>query len=169
VHARAEVADVVRVGADPHASLGALARRYGLELTVCAAGEVLPGSYWGESEAGLRGSTLYVRADTPLHSLLHELSHYVCMSAARRASLDRDAGGDDEEECGVCYLQILLASELPMLGSERMLRDMDTWGYTFRLGSARRWFEEDAVDARRWLQARRLIDDDARVTFRLAG
>ena len=33
-----------------------------------------PGSYWGDSEAGLRGNALYVRADTPLHSLLHELS-----------------------------------------------------------------------------------------------
>ena len=168
MHARAGVRDVVRVGADPDAALTVLARRYRLELTICAADEVLPGSYWGESEAGLRGSTLYVRADTPLHSLLHELSHFVCMPAARRASLDRDAGGDDEEECGVCYLQVLLASELPMLGRERMLRDMDAWGYTFRLGSARRWFEEDATDARRWLQARQLIDEDARVTFQLA-
>ena len=42
---------------------------------------MLPGSYWGDSEAGLRANVLYVRADTPLHSLLHELSHYVCMSA----------------------------------------------------------------------------------------
>ena len=167
--ARADFPDVVRVGADPDVSLTTLARRYGLTLAVCAAGDALPGSYWGESEAGLRGNTLYVRADTPLHSLLHELSHFVCMPAARRAALDRDAGGDDEEECGVCYLQILLASELPMLGRERMLRDMDAWGYTFRLGSARRWFEEDAADARRWLQARRLIDDDARVTFQLGS
>jgi len=167
MNARPDVADVLRVGVDPDRSLNTLARRYGLTLVVCAAGDALPGSYWGESEAGLRGNTLFVRADTPLHSLLHELSHFACMSAQRRAALDRDAGGDDEEECGVCYLQILLADELPMLGRERMLRDMDTWGYTFRLGSARRWFEADAADARHWLQVRRILDEDARVTFQL--
>jgi len=168
MNARPEATAVVRVATDPDASLAALACRYGLELAFCAPGDALPGSYWGESEAGLRGNTLYVRPDTPVHSLLHELSHFVCMSAERRDSLDRDAGGDDEEECGVCYLQILLADELPMLGRERMLRDMDAWGYTFRLGSARRWFEEDAADARRWLLGRRLIDARDRVTFRLA-
>ena len=168
MNARPEATAVVRVATDPDASLAALARRYGLELAFCAPGDALPGSYWGESEAGLRGNTLYVRPDTPVHSLLHELSHFVCMSAERRDSLDRDAGGDDEEECGVCYLQILLADELPMLGRERMLRDMDAWGYSFRLGSARRWFEEDAADARRWLLGRRLIDARDRVTFRLA-
>jgi len=167
MNARPDVADVQRVGTDPDASLAALARRYGLELAVLGAAEPLPGSYWGESEAGLRGHTLFVRADTPLHSLLHELSHFVCMSAQRRAALDRDAGGDDEEECGVCYLQILLSDELPMLGRERMLRDMDAWGYTFRLGSARRWFEEDAADARGWLRQRGLIDDFDRVSFQL--
>ena len=110
--------------------------------------EDLPGSYWGESEAGLRGNVLYVRADTPLHSLLHELSHFVCMTPARRAGLDRDAGGDDAEECAVCYLQILLADEIPALGRARMFADMDAWGYSFRFGSARAWFESDAADAR---------------------
>src|SRR5689334_6018653 len=142
---------VVRVGDPPHADVLALVGRYGLELEFLPAGEPLPGSYWGESEAGLRGDRLFVRADTPLHSLLHELSHFVCMSAARRTGLDRDAGGDDEEECAVCYLQILLADELP-LGRDRMLADMDAWGYTFRLGSARAWFETDAADACIWLR-----------------
>jgi hypothetical protein len=110
---------------------------------------------------------VFVRPDTPLHSLLHELSHFICMSAERRTSLDRDAGGDDDEECGVCYLQILLADELPPLGRERMLGDMDRWGYTFRLGSAGEWFADDAADARRWLQERGLIDAQDRITGRL--
>ena len=103
-------ADVLRVGdaADPSAGRARAALRRRARCS-CAAGEVLPGSYWGESEAGLRGNVLYVRADTPLHSLLHELSHYVCMTPERRAGLDRDAGGDDAEECAVCYLQIVLA------------------------------------------------------------
>ncbi len=44
----------------------------------------------------------------------------------------------------------------PMSGRERMCRDMDEWGYTFRLGSAARWFEQDAEDAHDWLIAPRL-------------
>lgn len=159
--------DVVRVGPEPPGDVLALARLYGVNLRFLAAGESLPGSYWGESEAGLRGDELFVRADTPLHSLLHELSHYVCMSGARRAGLDRDAGGDDDEECAVCYLQILLADQLAQLGRERMFADMDTWGYTFRLGSARAWFERDAADACIWLRANGVIDEDLKPTFAL--
>jgi hypothetical protein len=159
--------DVLRVGPLPDASVLALTRRFGVELRHLSKNEVLPGSYWGDSEAGLRGNVLYVRADTPLHSLLHELSHFVCMSAERRGNLDRDAGGDDAEECAVCYLQILLADELPPLGRERMFADMDAWGYTFRLGTSREWFERDAEDARVWLNESGLIDDRLRPTFRL--
>jgi hypothetical protein len=159
--------DVLRVGPLPDASVLALTRRFGVELRHLSQDEVLPGSYWGDSEAGLRGNVLYVRADTPLHSLLHELSHFVCMSAERRGNLDRDAGGDDAEECAVCYLQILLADELPPLGRERMFADMDAWGYTFRLGTSREWFERDAEDARVWLNESGLIDDRLRPTFRL--
>ena len=158
--------DVARVGVTPAASVLGLVSRYGAELRHLAADEALPGSYWGDSEAGLRANVLYVRADTPLHSLLHELSHFVCMSE-RRASLDRDAGGDDAEECAVCYLQILLADELPQFGRERMFADMDAWGYTFRLGTSREWFERDAEDARVWLHEEELIDDGKRPTFRL--
>jgi hypothetical protein len=159
--------DVVRVGTEPESSVLALTRRFGVELRHLSRDDVLPGSYWGDSEAGLRGNTLYVRADTPLHSLLHELSHFVCMTPERRAGLDRDAGGDDAEECAVCYLQILLADELPQLGRERMFVDMDAWGYTFRLGSSRAWFERDATDACAWLRESGLIDEAIRPTFRL--
>ena len=159
--------DVVRVGTKPESSVLALTRRFGVELCHLSRDEVLPGSYWGDSEAGLRGNTLYVRADTPLHSLLHELSHFVCMTPERRAGLDRDAGGDDAEECAVCYLQILLADELPRLGRERMFADMDAWGYTFRLGTSREWFERDATDACAWLRESGLIDEATKPTFRL--
>ena len=158
---------VLRVGQQAHASLITLARRYGAELALCAPDAVLPGSYWGESEAGLRGHVLYARPDTPLHSLLHELSHFVCMSPERRAVLERDAGGDDAEECAVCYLQILLADELPQLGRARMFEDMDAWGYTFRLGSARAWFERDATEARDWLRRLGVVDTNDKPTFRL--
>ena len=159
--------DVIRVGEQPHADVLALTRRFGLVLRQLAPGETVPGSYWGEAEAGLRGNELYVRADTPLHSLLHELSHFVCMSGDRRAGLDRDAGGNDDEECAVCFLQILLADELAPLGRERMFHDMDAWGYSFRLGSARAWFETDAGDACIWLRRVGVIDDAMRPTYTL--
>ena len=35
---------------------------------------------------------------------------------------------------------------------------MDDWGYSFRLGSTRAWFEQDAGDARLWLLAQGVLD-----------
>jgi hypothetical protein len=78
------------------------------------------------------------------------------MGDVRRAGLRTDAGGDYDEENAVCYLQIVLADRLPGVGRDRVLADMDAWGYTFRLGSARAWFERDAADARDWLARRGL-------------
>ncbi|HLF09980.1 MAG TPA: hypothetical protein VJA26_02105 [Gammaproteobacteria bacterium] len=101
---------------------------YRVRLILVADGAAIPGSYWGAPEAGLVADRLYARPDTPAHSLLHELSHYVCMSAQRRARLATDAGGDTDEECAVCYLQILLADEFPELGRAKSCADMDTWG-----------------------------------------
>ena len=145
-------------------ALALLLQRFGLELVLVAQQEDIPGSYWGEREAGLMGDRLYARLDTPVHSVLHEASHYVCMTPERRAGLERDAGGDELEESAVCYLQILLADQLPRLGRERLCADMDAWGYSFRLGSARAWFETDADDARDWLRAHALIDEHDRTT-----
>jgi hypothetical protein len=141
-----------------------LLARYGLDLSLTAPQEVIPGSYWGESEAGLKGNHLYARLDTPLHSLLHETSHYICMTPERRAGLDRDAGGNDQEESAVCYLQVLLADELAGVGRERLCEDMDAWGYSFRLGSTRAWFYGDAEDARLWLVREGVIDKRGRLT-----
>jgi hypothetical protein len=137
---------------------------YGMDLRVVAAGAPIEGSYWGESEAGLRGNTLFARHDTPLHSILHESAHYICMTPERRAGLDRDAGGDDAEESAVCYLQLLLADALPGVSRERLFADLDAWGYSFRLGSSRAWFEQDALDARDWLQQRGIIDAQSQLT-----
>jgi hypothetical protein len=142
---------------DAH-SLRELLSRYGLQLHVVADADSIPGSFWGESEAGLIGDGIYARPDTPIHSVLHEACHYICMDAARRANLHTDAGGGTDEENGVCYLQILLAAQLPEMGMDRMLADMDAWGYSFRLGSARAWFENDAIDARDWLTRHGLIN-----------
>ena len=78
-----------------------------------------------------------------------------------------DAGGDVAEENAVCYLQVLLADEIPGFGRDRMFADMDAWGYSFRLGSARAWFEQDAEDARAWLFDQGLIDASGRPTWRV--
>jgi hypothetical protein len=155
-------AAVLRLGGTDRLELARLLAHFGLELVLSAPGEQIPGSYWGDSEAGLRGARLYARLDTPVHSVLHEAAHYVCMSPERRAGLDRDAGGDDLEECAVCYLQLLLADELPHVGRARLMADMDAWGYSFRLGGTRAWFDEDAADARGWLEAHALIDEAGR-------
>jgi hypothetical protein len=156
---------VLLVNSIDRLDLELLLDRYGLQLTLVAPEEVIPGSFWGEREAGLIGSKIYVRLDTPVHSVLHEGAHFICMTAERRAGLDTDAGGDDAEENAVCYLQIVLAAVLPNVGRERMCRDMDEWGYTFRLGSAAAWFSEDAEDARRWLIGHELIDREERPTY----
>jgi hypothetical protein len=147
--------------------LALVLHHYGLNLTLTAPQEAIPGSYWGDTEAGLKGDQLYARLDTPVHSVLHEASHYVCMTPERRAGLDRDAGGDDPEESAVCYLQILLADALAGVGRDRLMQDMDAWGYSFRLGSTRAWFEGDATDAQDWLRVHGVIRADGSLTGEL--
>jgi hypothetical protein len=145
-------------------AIALLLNRYGLDLVLTAPQEVIPGSYWGESEAGLQGNRLYARLDTPVHSILHETCHYICMTPERRAGLDRDAGGDDLEESAVCYLQVVLADELVGVGRERLCADMDAWEYSFRLGSTHTWFCNDAQHERAWLLRHSLIDAGGRPT-----
>ncbi|MCF6262728.1 MAG: hypothetical protein L3J24_03980 [Xanthomonadales bacterium] len=143
-----------------------LLQDYQLDLKV-ADSKTIPGSFWGDEEAGLIGSKLYVRADTPLHSLLHETCHYICMDRERRENLHTNAGGDYDEENAVCYLQILLADGLPPCSRQQMWLDMDSWGYSFRLGSAQAWFEGDGEDARQWLLDHKIINLDSQPTYQL--
>ncbi len=137
-----------------------LLARYGMIVKTVAHNEHIPGSFWQPPEAGLVGNVLYIRDDTPVHSALHEACHYICMDQQRRENLDTDAGGGYEEEDGVCYLQILLSEHIAEMGRERMFSDMDEWGYSFRLGSSRAWFEQDAEDAVAWLQQYGLVDNN---------
>ena len=145
--------------------LQVLLGKYGIELCLVDPQETIPGSYWGEREAGLMGSKIFARLDTPLHSVLHEGAHFICMTPERRAGLDTDAGGDHAEENAVCYLQIILADFIPNAGRLRMCSDMDAWGYTFRLGSASAWFESDADDAREWLIHHGVLDAQSRPSY----
>ena len=126
---------------------------FSLQLQQVADGAPIPGSYWGECEAGLIGSTVYARGDTPVHSLLHESCHLMVMPAERRAAVHTDASDSVLEEDAACYLQIVLADAIEGVGSDRLMLDMDAWGYSFRLGSTRAWFESDADDARKGLQS----------------
>lgn len=145
--------------------LATFLERYGLEIIVQGAGEEITGSFWGESEAGVVGKTVYVRGDTPVHSFLHETCHIICMDGQRRSGLDRDAGGDDLEESAVCFLQVLLADHIKGAGRVRVMSDMDSWGYSFRLGGTLDWFKSDAEDAREFLLLHGLIDDAGEPTF----
>lgn len=138
-------------------SARALLARYDLALICVGAKAAIPGSYWGEPEAGVIGATVYARSDTPVHSLLHEACHLIVAPAAKRASIHTDASDSQAEEDATCYLQILLADELAGVGRDRLMTDMDMWGYSFRLGSARAWFDRDAEDARAWLARRALL------------
>lgn len=158
---------VMTVAELPLEALQQLLNRYGLALHLLEPQAEIPGSYWGDSEAGMIGRSIYIRPDTPMHSFLHETCHVICMDETRRQQLHTDAGGETAEEDAVCYLQILLAEQFPIFGKLGTLRDMDRWGYTFRLGSARAWFEEDAEDARLWLIHYGLIDTQNQVSFKL--
>jgi len=162
------VADKVLTVADVElAELASILGDYKLELVIQGNREPITGSFWGDPEAGIVGSAVYVRGDTPVHSLLHECCHVVCMTRDRREQLDRDAGGDDLEEAGVCFLQVVLADRIGAVGRERLMRDMDTWGYSFRLGSTQKWFEQDAGDARQFLINHGLLTERDEPTYTL--
>ena len=164
-----QVSNVSRFSDGDPDPLVRLLARFGMIIRQEPAGVPIPGSFWGDEEAGLIGNTLVLRPDTPLHSILHEACHYICMDEERRNGLNTDAGGDYDEENAVCCLQIMLADELPNFGRDKMMADMDAWGYTFRLGSARAWFERDAEDAREWLLGHGLITRTGEPIFRTRG
>ena len=153
--------DVLRLASIDTDAARRLLARYGLVLESVADGETIPGSYWGETEAGVIGHRVYARSDTPVHSLLHEACHLIVAPREKIATIHTDASDSQAEEDATCYLQIVLGDALPGVGRARIAEDMDRWGYTFRLGSARAWFEHDAEDARAWLVERGLLARDA--------
>jgi hypothetical protein len=147
--------------------LVSLLDRYGLGLIIEDGSAPITGSFWGDPEAGVVNKTIYVHGDTPVHSLLHESCHVICMTADRRDNLNRDAGGDDLEEAAVCYLQVVLADCIGAVGRDRLMQDMDAWGYSFRLGSARKWFRSDAEEALKFLINQGLLTEAGEPTYML--
>ena len=67
----------------------------------------------------------------------------------------------------IWFVQLVHYPLMDGVGRERLMRDMDAWGYSFRLGSTRCWFERDADDARSWLIDEGLLTADGEATFRL--
>ena len=162
--------EVLRVDDLPLEDLVALLADHGLRLRRVEDGLPIPGSFWGDPEAGVIGSIVYARGDTPVHSLLHEACHLIVLPPERREQVHTDATDSDIEEDATCYLQIVLADDLPGVGSERLMADMDAWGYSFRLGSTKAWFEKDAEDAQAWLLQRGWLPAQIRVEIAgLAG
>lgn len=165
VAAEAAPADmqVLTIGEIDLADVAALLARYDLRFELVADGAPIPGSFWGEPEAGLIGDIVYARRDTPVHSLLHEACHLIVLPHEHRAAVHTNATDSVDEEDAVCVLQIVLGDELPGAGRERILADMDAWGYTFRLGSAAAYLAHDAESAWRWLMTHALIDAQRRL------
>lgn len=143
--------------------------RYDIRAEWVAPDSPITGSFWGAPEAGIVQQQVFVRPDTPVHSLLHEICHIICMTPERRECLDGNAGSDDLEESAVCYLQVVLADYLPGVGRQRLMQDMDSWGYSFRKGTTERWFVDDAGDVHAWLVGEGILSEIGEPVFRLRG
>ncbi len=148
-------------------SLRTVLNNYGVELQHVAKHSDIPHSFWGAPEAGRINNQLYARFDTPIHSILHESCHFVCMPKNQRSLNNIDAAGSVAEENATCYLQILLSDQIEAFSRAIHMKDMDAWGYSFRLGSATIWFRQDAEDARNWLQSHNIIDQHNHITWKL--
>src|SRR6187551_3535024 len=88
--APAGAGDVLLLADIAFSDVASLFTRYGLVLERVADEAPIPGSYWGAPEAGLIGTTVFVRNDTPVHSLLHEAAHLVVLPPERRAAVHTD-------------------------------------------------------------------------------
>lgn len=163
----AQASAVLQVADIDRDAIDRLLRLYGLKLVLQRDGGEISGSFWGDCEAGIVADTIHARGDTPVHSLLHETCHTICMTSDRRIGLHRDAGSGDLEEAAVCYLQIVLADCIDGVGRARMMRDMDAWGYSFRLGNTSEWFRHDADDAADFLLNHQLLNESGEATFQL--
>ncbi|MFK7816529.1 MAG: hypothetical protein AB8B92_09340 [Gammaproteobacteria bacterium] len=151
---------------DPE-SVKNLLNHYGIKVNHFDNHTDIPHSFWGNPEAGRLRDQLFIRGDTPIHSVLHEACHYICMPAEQRSAMLVDAKGTAEEENATCYLQILLAGHIVGYSRTQILKDMDDWGYSFRLGSAFAWFTQDAQDTQTWLINKQIINQQQMPTWKL--
>lgn len=148
-------------------TLTAVLGLYGVEIIEVPEHSPIPYSFWGTPEAGRINNKLYVRFDTPIHSILHESCHFICMPKKQRILDKIDAAGSSKEENACCYLQLLMSDHIDGFSREQHMKNMDEWGYSFRLGSAAAWFYQDADDAREWLLDQMIIDQDDQISWKL--
>jgi len=148
-------------------SIKELLSRYGIQINCSEPGIAIPHSFWGTPEAGRKKNRLYIRGDTPIHSILHESCHYICMLAEQRTLKKVDAKGSAMEENATCYLQILLAEHIDGYSRSQLMKDMDDWGYSFRLGSTHSWFTQDAEEVQQWLTIQQIINTQGKPTWKL--
>ncbi len=67
-------------------------------------------------------ANIYIYVETtPLHSILHEASHYIRIQAHQRSLTQVDAKGTAMEENSTCYLQLVLSDLL------RAIVDRSIW------------------------------------------
>jgi len=92
------MSEVLRFNECDQQALLNLLKALGMRTQLVSDEATIPGSFWGDEEAGLIGNAIYIRADTPVHSALHEACHFVCMDEQRREALHTNAGGDADEE-----------------------------------------------------------------------
>lgn len=149
------------------ASVKDLLNHYGIKVNRFDNDTDIPHSFWGNPEAGRLHEQLYIRGDTPIHSVLHEACHYICMPSAQRSVELVDAKGSAVEENATCYLQIILAAHIDGYSRSQILQDMDDWGYSFRLGSAYAWFTQDAYETKEWLIHKQIISPQEDPTWKL--
>ena len=83
--------DVLRVRDLPPGAADALLASHGLQLHFVDDAAPIPGSFWGEPEAGVIAHRVHARADTPVHSLLHEACHLIVAPVEKRATIHTDA------------------------------------------------------------------------------
>jgi len=148
-------------------SIKELLSHYGIQINCSKFEAEIPHSFWGAPEAGRKINRLYIRGDTPIHSILHEACHYICMPATQRKQKNVDANGSAMEENATCYLQILLSDYIENYDRNQLMQDMDDWGYSFRLGSAHAWFNQDAEEVSLWLQKHQIINTKRKITWQL--
>ncbi len=71
---------VLKLSEIDHIKLARLPARYNLELIVVDNEEKIPGSFWGDSEAGLVSNKLYARLDTNAEDALNWLKYQLLLT-----------------------------------------------------------------------------------------
>ena len=81
--AHTDPSNVLNCTAQRQTQLTALLKPYGIVIEHVPDDQPIPGSFFGEREAGIIGNRLLLRYDTPVHSALHEAGHQAVARAVQ--------------------------------------------------------------------------------------